>query len=241
MRLRNFFSPLALVIALIACENQHNAADASQSRNEDDWQTLFEDNTLDGWRAAKTDSLPDKAWKLQDGILTGSGKGGDIVTEKQYGNFELQWEWKMLTKGGNSGVKYFVSNYGTDGKKEWLGLEYQLLDDENFPWMNDGRMKAGDYRTVAALYELYPAEHKKSKPVGEWNTSRIVANGNHIEHWLNGEMVIQCERGSDDFRERVRQSKFATHEKFGEADKGHILIQDHGSEMQFRNMRIRNL
>ena len=107
--------------------------------------------------------------------------------------------------------------------------------------MKDGRMKPGDFRTLASLYEIYPAVDKTPNPVGEWNASRIVAQGSHTEHWLNGELVLQYERGSDDFREKVRQSKFATYEKFGEADKGHILIQDHGSEMVFRNIRIREL
>ena len=241
MRLRTSFW-LLVMVGLIACENQHKGAgDASQTGDQQDWQVLFSGDTIQGWRAAKTDSLPDKGWKLQRGLLTGSGEGGDIVSTEQYGNFELEWEWKMLTKGGNSGVKYFVQNYGTNEKKEWLGLEYQILDDENFSWMKDGRMKPGDYRTMASLYEIYPAEKKMYNPVGEWNTSRIVAQGNHVEHWLNGGMVVECERGSDDFRERVSKSKFAGHEKFGEAQKGYILIQDHGSEMVFRNMRIREL
>lgn len=241
MSLRTSFF-LLIIVSLIACENQHKGAgESNPSGDQEDWQVLFSGDTIKGWRAAKTDSLPDKGWKLQGGLLTGSGEGGDIVSTEQYGNFELEWEWKMLTKGGNSGVKYFVRNYGTNEKNEWLGLEYQILDDENFSWMKDGRMKPGDYRTMASLYEIYPAEKKTYNPVGEWNTSRIVARGNRVEHWLNGEMVVECERGSDDFRERVSKSKFAVHENFGEAAQGHILIQDHGSEMVFRNMRIREL
>ena len=230
------------MIGLTACGIQHKGADdASQSGEENDWQVLFDDDATHDWRSAEADAFPEKGWKLQNGLLTGTGDGGDIISTEQYGNFELEWEWKMLTPGGNSGVKYFVRDYGTNEKKQWLGLEYQILDDENFLWMKDGRMKPGDFRTLASLYEIYPAVNKTAKPVGEWNTSRIVAQGSHTEHWLNGELVLQYERGSDDFREKVRQSKFATYEKFGEADKGHILIQDHGSEMAFRNMKIREL
>jgi hypothetical protein len=227
----------------MACEQQHKQTDdaGQPGEEEQDWQVLFNDDATHDWRSTATDTFPGKGWKLQNGLLTGTGEGGDILSREQYGNFDLQWDWKMLTKGGNSGVKYFVRDYGTDEKTQWLGLEYQILDDENFSWMSDGRMKPGDFRTLASLYEIYPAGNKKSKPVGEWNTSRIVAQGNHLEHWLNGEMVLQCERGSDDFRAKVAQSKFAAYENFGEVDTGHILIQDHGSEMVFRNMRIREL
>lgn len=242
LRLLTTIGLLRMVIGLTACTNQHTTADeAAQPKKEKDWHVLLNSDETRGWRSTEADAFPDKGWTLQNGLLTGTGDGGDIISTEQYGNFELEWEWKMLTEGGNSGVKYFVRDYGTNEKSLWLGLEYQILDDENFLWMKDGRMKPGDFRTLASLYEIYPAENKTSKPVGEWNTSRIVSRGQHTEHWLNGQIVLQYERGSDDFREKVRQSKFAAYEKFGEADKGHILIQDHGSEMVFRNMRIREL
>lgn len=168
-----------------------------------------------------------------------SGNGGDIITTGQYSDFELSWEWKMLTKGGNSGVKYFVKEGLSGNNKYGAGLEYQILDDENFSWMLDGRMKPGDYRTLASLYEIYPATNKAPKPLGEWNHSRILVQGKHVEHWLNGIKVLEYERGSEDFRKRVAESKFKTFENFGEAAEGHILLQDHGTKMAFRNIKIK--
>lgn len=241
MRFLTSFCLSLFIFGMVACENRHKGADSSTNDAENAWEVLFDGNEIRGWRSAASDSFPDKGWKLDNGVLTATGDGGDIISTDQYENFELEWEWKMLTPGGNSGVKYFVREYDTNGKKQWLGLEYQILDDENFSWMKDGRMKPGDFRTLAALYEIYPPGNKTARPVGEWNTSRIVAQGRHTEHWLNGAMVLQYERGGDDFREKVRQSKFAPYENFGEHEKGHILIQDHGSEMEFRNIRIREL
>lgn len=212
------------------------------------WKLLFDGKTSSGWRGINQESFPEHGWEIRGGMLivneSGGGEsanGGDIITTRQYGNFILEWEWKMLTKGGNSGVKYFVKEGLSDNKKYGAGLEYQLLDDENFPWMFDGRMKPGDYRTLAALYELYPATNRSVKPLGAWNHSRVVVRGKHSEHWLNGVKVLEYERGSEDFRKKVAESKFAAYENFAEADEGHILLQDHGSEMAFRSIKIKEL
>lgn len=241
MNLRSTFRLLCIALVFSSCgETQNTDSDSSeQTEKGDEWKMLFDGQTTNGWSSVTGEAVSETGWKVQNGMLMGSGAGGDILTTEQYGDFELEWEWKMLTSGGNSGVKYFVKEYQSGNDKHWLGLEYQILDDENFSWMKDGRMKPGDFRTLAALYEIYPAENRTAKPVGEWNTSRIVSRGSHAEHWLNGAMVLQYERGGDDFRARVRESKFAPHENFGESREGHILIQDHGSEMAFRNIRIR--
>ena len=123
MRFIPAFWLLGMMIGLSACEIQHKGADdASQSGEENDWQVLFHHNDTRGWRSTKSDTFPNKGWKLRNGLLTGTGDGGDIISAEQYGNFELEWEWKMLTTGGNSGVKYFVRDYGTNGEKQWLGL-----------------------------------------------------------------------------------------------------------------------
>lgn len=251
-RLRRFLSLLFLVIIVIGCATptgQHNrrpqdAITASQN----EWELLFDGKTFTGWRGINLETFPQKGWSIEDGMLLvdatdgkESGNGGDIITVEQYSDFILEWEWKMLTKGGNSGIKYFVKEGLSGNEKYGLGLEYQILDDENFPWMQDGRMKPGDYRTLASLYEIYPAENKSPKPLGEWNHSRIVSQGKHVEHWLNGIRVLAFERGSADFRKRVAASKFAQFKNFGEATEGHILIQDHGSKMAFRNIRIKSL
>lgn len=258
--------PYFIFLALIfvwGCSGQKTQDEGSElvavSQAENEWIPLFDGKTSAGWRGVNQDSFPKAGWQISDGVLMvnatdgkESGNGGDIITLEQYGDFILEWEWKMLTKGGNSGVKYFVKEgmsdnkkYGPDSAKHFVGasygLEYQILDDENFSWMKDGRMKPGDYRTLASLYEIYPATNKTPKPLGEWNTSRIVAEGQHVEHWLNGVMVLEFERGSEDFRAKVAESKFADIEGFGEAPKGHILIQDHGSETAFRNLRIKTL
>lgn len=251
-RLRYSLILLPLIIISTGCgnhtsENNGRAQDAS-SASEDEWELLFDGKTSTGWRGINRETFPDEGWRIEDGMLLvdaidgkESGNGGDIITLQQYDDFVLDWEWKMLTKGGNSGVKYFVKEGLSDNGKYGLGLEYQILDDENFSWMKDGRMKPGDYRTLASLYEIYPAENKSPKPLGEWNHSRIVAQDKHVEHWLNGRKVLSFERGSDDFRKRVAESKFAQYENFGEATEGHILIQDHGSKMAFRNIRIKRL
>ena len=251
-RLRRSLCLLSLVAIVIGCsthtsQNNGMQQDATAAFH-GEWELLFDGKTTAGWRGINRETFPEQGWKAEDGMLVvdatdgkESGAGGDIITAEQYGNFILEWEWKMLTKGGNSGVKYFVKEGNSGNEKYGLGLEYQILDDENFPWMQDGRMKPGDYRTLASLYEIYPAENKSPKPLGEWNHSRIVSQGKYVEHWLNGIRVLAFERGSADFRKRVTASKFAGYENFGEATEGHILLQDHGSRMAFRNLRIKSL
>ncbi len=213
------------------------------------WELLFDGKTTAGWRGINSDSFPETGWEIKNGELvvnatdgTESGNGGDIITVEKFGDFELQWEWKMFTKGGNSGLKYYVKEMELDNKKHGIGLEYQILDDENHPWMLEGKMKPCDYYTIGSLYEIYEAScNKKPSPLGEWNKSRIISKNNHVEHWLNGEKILEYERGSEDFRQRVAESKFKKYENFGEADEGHILIQDHGSIVHYRNIKIKEM
>lgn len=252
MTLLAFCCLLPMAILLISCEKnrgQHaGPQEFSDSTQAGKWKMLFDGKTTKGWRGINRETFPDQGWEIADGSLLvnaddgqESGNGGDIITMEQYSSFIMDWEWKMLTKGGNSGVKYFVREGLSGNEKYGVGLEYQILDDENFSWMRDGRMKPGDYRTLASLYEIYPAKNKTPKQLGEWNHSRIVAKGRGVEHWLNGVKVLEYERGTDDFRKKVSESKFGQYEHFGEAREGHILIQDHGSKMAFRNIRIREL
>lgn len=219
---------------------------SGDSEKKEEWKPLFDGRTTTGWRAINGKAFPDTGWEVADGALMvnasdgkESGNGGDIVTTDEYSDFVLDWEWKMMTKGGNSGVKYFVKEGLSDNEKYGVGLEYQILNDENHPWMLEGKMKPGDFHTMASLYEIYPAANASPKPLGEWNNSRIVAEDSHVEHWLNGVKVLEFERGSDDFRKRVKASKFSRYKNFGEATQGHILLQDHGSKMAFRNIKIR--
>jgi len=192
---------------------------------------LFDGKTGRGWRNVKNASFPEKGWVIDNGELTvvKSGRGGNIITTEQYGNFELSLEFRM-TPGANSGIKYFVLP-GTS-----LGLEYQILDDEDHPDANQG---VGGNRTLSSLYDLVPAENKNTKPVGEWNHAKILSRGSHVEHWLNGAKVVEYERGTQIFRALLAKSKYKDIQNFGLIPRGHILLQDHGDTVSFRNIKIR--
>jgi hypothetical protein len=201
----------------------------------DGWMLLFDGKTTHGWHAFRGKDVPDK-WKVLHGALVISPKngkhGGDIVTDQDYDNFELVFEWKV-TEGANSGVMYRVSE--AEGGPFFTGPEYQILDNKKHP---DGRSKL---TSAASCYALYAPTEDATKPVGEWNQSRIVVNGNHVEHWLNGKKVVTFELGSDDWNTRVGKSKFKEWKKFGTLKTGKIDLQDHGDEVHYRSIKIREL
>ncbi len=211
------------------------------------WELLWDGRTTKGWRGAYQETFPAKGWKIDNGtlqVLEGGGgeatNGGDIVTEKEYAAFDLQLQFK-LTEGANSGIKYFVTESGTAGKGSAIGLEYQLLDDKNHP---DAKMGRNGNRTIASLYDLIPSEKNSRflRPIGEWNEARIVAKPDGtVAHWLNGLQVLTYTRGSDAFHNLVAQSKYKNVPDFGEASKGHILLQDHGNHVMFRSIKIKEL
>jgi len=208
------------------------------------WKLLFDGQTTAGWRGAHRSTFPDSGWIIETGALvvlpSGGGEsrhGGDIVTIDEYSSFDLQVEFK-LSEGANSGIKYFVTEKEKPNGSA-IGLEYQILDDDRHPDAKLGNHEGS--RTVASLYDLIKAENKTVKPIGEWNEARIVSKGQHVEHWLNGAKVLEYERGSDDFRKLVAESKYKVWENFGEAPQGHILLQDHGNRVAFRNIKIRIL
>lgn len=225
-------------------EEGHNSLTDKEIAN--GWKLLFDGYSTDGWRGITKDHFPRDGWIIKNGQIridamdgAESGNGGDIITKEEFGDFELKWEWRMLTKGGNSGIKYYVKEELTDNRSYGYGLEYQILDDQNHSWMLEGKMKPNDYHTAGALYEFFPpSKRKQVKPLGEWNSSKIVSKNNHIEHWLNGEKILEYKRGSDDFMRMLKKSKFKHIHNFGMAEKGHILIQDHGSNVHFRNIKI---
>ena len=210
------------------------------------WNLLFDGKTTKGWVGAYKDSFPAKGWKVSDGILTvlssegkESANGGDIVTKEQYSAFDLSFEFK-LTPGANSGVKYFVT-LAEKNTGSAIGLEYQILDDQLHP---DAKLGRDGNRTLASLYDLIKADKQSrfTRPIGQWNRGRIVVYpDNRVEHYLNGVKVIEYVRGSEEFRKLVAISKYKNWNKFGEAPKGHLLLQDHGNEVSFRSIKIKTL
>ena len=217
------------------------------------WRLLWDGKTTEGWRSAKSTTLPAQCWAIRDGELSvlagndgGSVGGDDIITKERFSKFELTADFK-ITPGANSGIKYFVqppleplTGSGAEAATgSAIGLEYQILDDVRHPDAKKGR---DGNRTMASLYDLFAASpSKKSNPIGEWNTARIVASSQHVEHWLNGAKVLQYERGFEAFHQAVAGSKYRNIPGFGEWVDGHILLQDHGNRVCYRNIKIRVL
>ncbi len=216
------------------------------SEEKDGWKMLWDGKTTEGWRGARLEDFPQQGWEIKNGILTvlasggaESAAGGDIVTEELYGDFELKADFK-ITEGANSGIKYYVDTDINKGPGSSIGLEYQILDDDKHPDAKLGNHEGS--RTVASLYDLIKADPDKPiHPVGAWNTARIISKNNHVEHWLNGTKVLEYERGSEDFRKLVSESKYAKWDRFGELEEGRILLQDHGNRVSFKNIKIKTL
>jgi hypothetical protein len=204
---------------------------------QDGWTNLFDGKSLNGWRGYKQPDASKTRWKVEDGMLvvdptdkSDGRRARDLVTTETYDNFELSFDWKVAP-GGNSGVKYFV----LEDRDSAIGHEYQLIDDEKHT-----DAKIGGHRQTAAFYDVLAATSHPVKPAGEFNQSRIVVNGKHVEHWLNGTRVLQYELGSPAVQAAIEKSKFKGIERFGKPQKGHILLQDHGDRVWFRSLRIRS-
>ena len=200
-------------------------------RDSGNWLVLFDGTSTNAWRGFQMESLP-AGWQIEDGALTRVASAGDIITREEFGDFELELEWKV-PPNGNSGIMYRVTE--ADSSTDRTGPEYQVLDDAGHP---DGRNRL---TSAASAYGFYAAPAGIVKPAGEWNSARIVANGNRIEHWLNGVKVVEYELGSADWEAKLAASKFAEWKGYGRAPRGHIALQDHGDRVAFRNIRIRVL
>jgi len=229
------------LVLLVAVTSALGAAPVNQLTAEETaagWKLLFDGKTTQGWHTFKTQSFPDKGWMVEDGWLHCLGKGGgskgggEIISDGQFNDFELQWEWK-LASAGNSGVKYFV----LESRKDPLGHEYQMLDDERATGVDRGNRK----QLTAAFYAVLAPTNPPIKPPGAINSSRIVVKGKHVEHWLNGVKVLEYECGSEVVKAAVAVSKFKSITGFGDKVRGHLLLQDHNCEVWFRNVRIREL
>ncbi len=238
-----FLLPLVLLSSISAYAADPNTL--SPQEEKDGWKLLWDGKTTEGWHSAKDRNFPKKGWEIRNGELivepadgAESGNGGDIITEKNFSNFELVADFK-ITPGANSGIKYFVDPGLNKGKGSAIGLEFQILDDERHP---DAKLGRDGNRTIGSLYDLITASRdKKVNPPGEWNTARIVAKGTHVDHYLNGQLVVSYDRTGDKWREIVAKSKYKDWPNFGELPSGPILLQDHGNKVAFRNIKIREL
>ena len=213
----------------------------------DGWKLLFDGKTSKGWQSAKNlGTFPDHGWTIEDGVLSvnkGDGgesrNGGDIITDRQYRNFILKADFK-LTPGANSGIKYFVDPFMNQGAGSSIGCEFQVLDDNLHP---DAKLGVNGNRTMGSLYDLIPA------PKGEWETytidgwqrAMIIVQGKHVEHWLNGHKLLEYERDNQMWDAFVDYSKYKDWPNFGNAEQGYILIQDHGDQVSYKNIKIKEL
>jgi hypothetical protein len=248
---------LALLFSSGGCDHQERAGTTGKTTmntlyskgKEDGWHALFDGRTLSGWRGLGLDSIPHAYWRTENGTIhkvarnkVSPGPDGslppacDLMTVDTFLNFEFFFEWKIAPKG-NSGIKYNVSEAMSTagGSTHALGFEYQIIDDENYPAI------LSPLQHTAALYALVPPQGAQPRPAGQWNRGRIILNGHHGEHWLNGKKVVEFELGTPAFDSLFRKSKYHKYPAFPEKRYGHIVLQDHADDVWFRNLKIRKL
>jgi len=242
-----------LISGCNANKNKEKINRLTQAEKDQGWELLFDGKTLNGWKILGRDKSETSAyWTVENGairkindkdVASTNGKlvNGDLMTIETYDNFELSWEWK-IKEGGNSGIKYNVSEelsmkYGSNNHA--LGFEYQELDDSNAKYQGENKLKPSQY--TASLYDMIASKNVKLKPAGQYNTARIIINGNHGEHWLNGVKVVEFEFGTAEFDSLYRHSKYHKYPDFEKKRKGHIVITNHHDDSWHRNIKIRKL
>ncbi len=230
LMLRTAIVALFTLSLTLPCTAGHNELTPDEKKQ--GWKLLFDGKTTQGWRGFKKSTFPEKGWAVKDGELQleAGSKAGDIITEEKFSEFDLTWEWK-IPKGANNGLKYFI----LEERGQAIGHEYQMIDDK------DGH-DSGPKHSTASFYDvLAPAGDKGLKPPGEWNLSRVLVQGNHVEHWLNGRKVLEYELGSEAVLKAVQASKFKSVPGFGQRQNGHILLTYHSDPVSYRNIKIRPL
>jgi hypothetical protein len=225
--LRHLILAVATILSTFAANNE-----LTPQEKQAGWKLLFDGKSTTGWRGFKKKEFPAKGWTVEQGELRleGGSKAGDIVTEETFTDFDLTWDWK-IPPGANNGIKYFI----LEERGEAIGHEYQMIDEATDPKMPD------KYRTASFYDVLPPAKDKPLKPPGEWNSSRVLVQGNHVEHWLNGKKVLEYELGSEEVLNAVQKSKFKNVDGFGKKQTGRILLTYHNDPVSYRNIKIRPL
>ena len=223
---------VAIAVTLHAADTPNTLTNQERAEG---WKLLFDGTTTTGWRGYKKDVAPE-GWQVVDGAIALAGKSvGDLITADEYENFEFAFEWK-ISPNGNSGVFYLVQEKPELKNTYNSGPEYQVIDNEGHP-----DAKNGPDRFAGANYALQAPTRSATKPVGDWNQSRIVKNGAHVEHWLNGEKVVEYELWSEAWKAQVAKSKFNAMPAYGTAKKGYLALQDHGNPVSFRSLKIKVL
>jgi len=217
-------------LAALAAADERMPNTLTAQEKADGWRLLFDGQTTNGWRGYRQPSIPD-AWKVVDRALTLTGRGTDIVTTDEFGDFELTIDWN-IAPNGNSGILYRVTE---DDDVSWkTAPEYQVIDNAYKEPLKPGQL-------AGANYDMNPPSRDVTRAPGSWNETRIVARGNHVEHWLNGVKIVEYEIGSEDWLKRLQASKFKDLPHYAKARKGHIALQDHGDRVAYRNIKIREL
>jgi hypothetical protein len=235
--MRRTLAVTALVAAVAIVTPRAEAPNVLTAKEKaDGWVLLFDGITTKGWHGYNQASMPE-GWAVKDAALTRVGKTTDISSDKEYSNFDFRFDWK-IAEGGNSGVMYHVVESPKYKASFFTGPEYQLLDNLRHP---DAKAGKNGNRSAGSDYDLYPPVADVTKPAGQWNESRIVIAGSHVEHWMNGKKLLEYELWTDAWKADVAASKFKAWPDYGLAKRGHLVLQEHEAEIAFRNLKIKEL